>query len=142
MTVEIVPFRRWHQEWLDEFGLAAGGIGPVLDPTTMDYLERRDSWTAVHNGEPVACGGYVTQWPGRHVCWMFMNYVAGPHMLSITRAVIKKLDAISGRLELTVRCDFRAGHRWAKMLGFLVETQTMKAYGPEGEDHTLYVRYR
>jgi hypothetical protein len=50
------------------------------------------------------------------------------------------LAMVKGRLELTVRFDFDEGHRWAKMLGFKVETPVMPFYGPEGEPHSMYVR--
>lgn len=58
----------------------------------------------------------------------------------LTSMVFNKLNKIEGRLEISVRCDFALGHKWAKMLGFRVETERMERFGPEGEDHTGYVR--
>ena len=43
---------------------------------------------------------------------------------------------------MTVLKDFKQGHRWAKILGFELETPTLRAYGPAGEDHAGYVRIR
>lgn len=61
-------------------------------------------------------------------------------MRFITMAAVKHMAKVEGRLEISVRCDFVLGHKWAKMLGFRVETERMVRFGPEGEDHTGYVR--
>jgi hypothetical protein len=86
------------------------------------------------------CAGTIEQWRGRRTCWAYLNKDTGPNMRWITRRCKEHLDAIPGRLEFTVRQDFAAGHRWAKLLGFEVETPLLVAYGPEGEDHVGYVR--
>ena len=140
MTKVVVPFRRWHLAWLLADGAAAGGQ-MQFDIDTLAVLEKQNSWTAVLDGDPIACGGLVEQWPGRYTAWTYLNAKSGPHMRFVTRAVAEKLDAVVGRIETTVRCDFKAGHRWMKLLGFEVETERMKAYGPEGEDHAGYVRF-
>jgi hypothetical protein len=133
----IVPFKRWHIKWLLEEGV------PGFDATTAQALETADSWTVVVDGNPVACGGTLEQWPGRHVAWMYLNSKTGPHMLKITRAVNLALSKVKGRIELTVVEDFAAGHRWAKMLGFSVENApgVLKHFGPSGENHVAYVRF-
>lgn len=136
-----VPFRRWHLTWLEEKGYAAGGVAPVMNDDTLSHLERSGSWTALYDLEPIACGGVVQQWPGRYLGWTCLNRAAAPHMLYLTRAAKRKMGHINGRIEMTVRCDFEPGHRWAEMLGFTIETPILKAYGPEGEDHTSYVRF-
>jgi len=138
--VSVVPFRRWHLAWLLESGEAKGGQ-MQFDIDTLLVLEKQNSWTVVVDGDPVACGGTIEQWPGRHTAWTYLNEKSGPYMISVTRTVQDKLAQIRGRVETTVRCDFNAGHRWMAMLGFRVETERMKAYGPEGEDHTGYVRF-
>lgn len=137
-----VPFKRWHLEWLEEHGYAEGGIGPVLNDQTLTYMERINSWTCVCDGDPVACGGVVEQWPGRYTAWAYLNRLSSPHMVPITRTARSILDAMYGRVEMTVRCDFESGHRWAKLLGFHVETPTLVKYGPEGEDHVGYIKVK
>jgi hypothetical protein len=139
--LRVVPFKRWHLAWLESTGVAPGGKGHALDDLTLEYLERCGSWTGVCDGEPIACAGFIEQWPGRTIAWAYLNRDSAQHMLFITRRVREALSKIKGRIELTVRCDFDIGHRWARMLGFNVETYVMKAYGPEGEDHTSYVRH-
>lgn len=139
---QVVPFRRHHLAWLEAAGKAAGGSAPAMDAATLDFLERSGtSWTGVVDGEPVGCGGTIQQWPGRHIAWTYLGQAAGPYMLSITRAVRKHLQGVKGRVELTVRCDFEKGHRWAELLGFSIECPILERYGPEGEPHTSYVRF-
>lgn len=138
MTKMIVPFRRWHLVWLMGEESLQGSM-PMGVETLME-LERQNSWTAVHDGSPLACGGTIQQWRGRHVAWMYLTAKTGPHMGFITRAVKSALEKVEGRVELTVRQDFDKGHRWAKLLGFQVETPVLEAYGPDGENHVGYVR--
>jgi hypothetical protein len=135
----IVPFRRWHIAWLVGTGKPESGF-MSLDTETLMVLEKQNSWTAVIDGSPVACGGTIQHWPGRHQGWMYLNKASGKHMRWLTAMVFNKLNSIEGRLEISVRCDFALGHKWAKMLGFRVETERMVRFGPEGEDHTGYVR--
>ncbi len=134
----IVPFRRWHLAWLIGDGKAMGGV--VMDTSTLMSLETQNSWTAVVDGGPVACGGTIQQWPGRHTAWAYLPARSGPHMRMITLAAGKTLAKPQGRIEITVRSDFAAGHRWAQMLG-LEREALFRAYGPEGEDHVGYVRF-
>jgi hypothetical protein len=137
---QIVPFRRWHLVWLQEQGPAAdGNFGYGVD--VLMTLEKQNCWTVVQDGKPIACGGTLLQWPGRHQAWMYMAPQTSRHMRFITHAVQSGLEKIKGRIEFTVRADFAQGHRWAKMLGFSVETPCLKDYGPEGEDHVGYVRF-
>ena len=138
----IVPFKRWQLRWLEEGGVALGGGNTYsLDAMTLEYLEQSRAWTGVIDGRPLACGGFMEQWPGRTLAWMYLNRDSAPHMVSITRAVKAQLAKVKGRIEFAVRADFPAGNRWAMLLGFEVETPIMKAYGPEGEDCIGYVRF-
>ena len=144
MTVDlrVVPFRRHHLAWLKETEAAAGGPAPAIDDVTLEYLERNGtSWTMVADGVPVGCGGTIQQWPGRHITWAYLGPSSGPHMLAITRATRRHLNKVAGRIEITVRCDFEKGHRWAELLGFHIECPILERFGPEGEPHTSYVRF-
>ena len=134
MVRAIVPFRRWHVEWL------LSGEKSPYDIETLMQMEKQNSWTAVGDGKPVACGGTVLQWPGRSLAWTCMGPESGRHMRWLTREASRVLGAVRGRVEATVRRDFDLGHRWARMLGFAVETPVLEAYGPQGEDHVGYVR--
>ena len=139
MTRAVVPFRRWHLAWLLEAGKAVGGQAQ-FDIDTLLTLEKHNNWTVVIDGEPMACGGTLQQWPGRHIAWMYLNAKSGPHMRYLTRVVKEGLEKVVGRVEFTVRRDFDLGNRWAQMLGFEVEAPVLRAFGPDGEDHVGYVR--
>ena len=138
MDRRLVPFQRWHMAWLQE-----GDSVPKFDVDTLLALEKQNCWTVVADGDPVACGGTLLQWPGRHQAWMYLNSKTGPHMRFITKAVKAGMDKLQGRIEMTVRADFAQGHRWARILGFRIENEPgiLRAFGPEGEDHVSYVKF-
>ena len=131
-----VPFCKWHLNWLD-------GVepGPLL-ATAADEMARGVARTIVNDdGAPVMCGGILQQWPGRHMAWALFDAHADKHVFGIVRIAREFFDEVQGRIEFTVRCDFDAGHRFAKALYFEVETPLLRCYGPEGEDHVGYVRF-
>lgn len=136
----VVPFKPWHYEWLANSGPASDRYTIKQINDISSQLMSQNSWTGVVDGDPVVCAGTVQQWPGRHVAWAYLAQNTGPHMLWITREVKKALARVEGRVELTVRKDFAAGHKWAALLGFEVETPCLKRFGPDKEDHTGYVR--
>jgi hypothetical protein len=136
----VVPFKRWHYAWLTARTPSADP-GIIMGEPILAELEAQNSWTGVLDGDPLVCAGTMQQWPGRHIAWAYLGRDTAPHMLWITREVARRLEEVRGRIELTVRCDFGAGHRWAEMLGFKLETPCMKGFGPSGEDHTGYVRF-
>lgn len=137
-----VPFKSWHYAWLSSREAPAeGGALYGLTDATLAELERGTNWTVVADGEPLACGGVIQQWPGRHIAWMYLGKMTAPHMLWLTREVLATLSKITGRIEFTVREDFSEGHRWARMLQFEVETPKMLRYAPDGASHTGYVRF-
>lgn len=136
----VVPFKAHHYEWLRESNPTADGGAFDATRAVLEQLETQNSWTGVVDGSPVVCAGTYRQWPGRHVAWAYLGKSTGPHMLWITKQVLANLERVQGRVELTVRQDFPLGQRWAKMLGFRVETPCLEKYGPQGENHVGFVR--
>ena len=134
MTLDrmIVPFKPEHFKWLD--------AKVHVTDDELRGMARQNSWTAVLHGTVIACAGVITYWPGRHYAWAYMSPATGQCMRWLTREAHKRMSAPKGRVEITVRTDFAAGHRWAGMLGFHMEAPVMQHYGPHGEDHTLYAR--
>lgn len=140
MIRSVVPFKHWHYEWV--LGApSTDSQGIALDVSTLSALEAHNSWTCVLDGDPIACGGTMQQWPGRHIAWAYFTERTGPHMKFLTSVASDVLSKAKGRVEMTVRSDFELGHRWARMLGFKVETPRMERFGPQGEDHAAYVRF-
>lgn len=137
----VVPFRRWHYDWLANHAPVEGAIGLQITDDILAGLEALNSWTGVVDGDPLVCAGTMTEWPGRYTAWAYVRPGALPHMAWVTLETRRALDRLKGRVEMTVRKDFRAGQRWAESLGFVVETPLLKSYGPLGEDHVGYVRF-
>lgn len=133
--MQVVPFKSEHIDGLQS-----------VEPGSLPYetrlaMETGNARTILLGDQVLMCGGVIQQWPGRSVAWALFDAKAGPHMRKITRLTREFFDDVPGRIEFTVRCDFPAGHTWARLLGFQVETPYMKNYGPSGEDHIGYVRF-
>lgn len=136
MSYLIARFHRWHLACLSE---SFGGFYMPDDPAILKFMEESpNNWTVLHDGTPIASGGTLEQWPGRHMAWASLGAETRRHMLTVTRAAYETVHRPRGRVEMTVRADFSAGHRWAKLLGFFIETPVMHKYGPDGKDHVGY----
>jgi len=140
MTYYAAPFRRWHLHVLTADGTPPGSL--FVDNDTVRAMEQAPNLiTLMDDGMPVAAGGTMELWPNRHIAWALLPLTTSPVMLAVTREAQRRVAAVKGRVEMTVLRSFDAGHRWAKMLGFEVETPVLRAYGPGGEDFTGYVRF-
>ncbi len=136
----VTPFKRWHVDFLLEKGDAEGGM-TVIDSATLWQMEGQpNQWTLAWEGEPILCGGTLLQWPGRSLAWAFLNKQTGRHMTATTRQARRIVAWPKGRVDCTVRADFKPGLRWIEMLGFRAESYHEK-YGPLGEDHIGFVRF-
>jgi hypothetical protein len=122
-------------------GYPEGGL-LMPDPDTLRSMEAAPNLiTLLHDGMPVAAGGTMELWHRRHMSWALLPAHSGPHMLAATREAYRRARMAPGRVEMTVLRSFAAGHRWAEMLGFEVETPVLKGYGPDGADFTGYVLF-
>jgi hypothetical protein len=108
----------------------------------LQVLAMHESWTGFIHGKIVGCAGFIEVWPGRHQAWALISATIGPEgMVQFTKAVKRGLALKSGRVELVVASEFKAGHRWARLLGFTLETpEPMRRWFPEGGDASLYAR--
>jgi hypothetical protein len=107
-------------------------------------LEQTHAFTVMVDDKPVACGGVLDHWQGRHEVWAYIAGNVGPRVfLQIHHAVKRFFDAHSGRrIEAYVDCQFPEGHRWAQALGFELETERLRGYWPNGRDAACYVRVK
>lgn len=141
MTYRIALFKpEDHHEVVRLGGKCIGGHLD-MDQATLNYMATHPGYTLYYNESPVACGGTVPIWPGRWQGWALLNALAGPHMLPITRYAKQVMGLPVGRVEISVQTTFPAGQRWARLLGFDIETPLLRGYGPDGEDHIGYVRF-
>ena len=106
-------------------------------------LEEHPSYTGWVDGVPIVSAGIVPQWQGRAIAWAYLSQAGAQYMPSVHRAVKRFLDGCYvQRIETSVNCEFEQGHRWARMLGFEMEAECMRAYGADGRDAALYARVR
>lgn len=126
--------------------------GMTLQPAQQDFADRlcdegyaltlAEAGSAItlrHDGRTLACGGIVEIWTGRSQVWSLISADAGPHFVAVVRGMRRFLAMHDARrIEAVVDTNFAAGHRLARMLGFVREG-TMRAYD-QGRDCDLYAR--
>lgn len=105
---------------------------------------RGNAITFLIAGEPLAIFGWYLISPGVAQVWGLLSEKTQNHKKSFHKAVklflpysIQKLEI--RRMQISVRCHFHQGWRWAKKLGFNCEG-VMKQYGPDGIDCWLFSR--
>lgn len=139
--MEVVEFKVEH---LSEIVLQESQkyLDGWMTPEQAKALEGGISYTLMDDGSPIGIAGVIPMWQGRGMAWAYISeQVKGAKFLAVHKSVKRFLDGCyMQRLEMTVDCDFKAGHRWAKMLGFELEAERMKSYRPDGGDCALYAR--
>lgn len=138
-----VEFKKEHMEYLLQF--QAEDYRKAMTQDLLQYMEDQNNiMTALNEfGDVVLCGGVKKIWEGRGELWGVFSNVPGSYSKSLHQGfleVIKNADV--KRLEMTVYCENKFGHKLAKSLGFKVETERLTAYRPDGGDVTMYVRIK
>lgn len=142
MPLEIVAFKAEHMAQVVAQD-AQQYLRARLEPGDLASLEGPWAYSGLSEGRVVVCAGLVSHWPGRAVAWAYLGAHTRREMLAITRGVERCLRVCPfDRVEAAVDCEFEAGHRWAKMLGFNCEVERMRKYRPDGGDCALYARIR
>ena len=105
-------------------------------------LANGHAFTGLDGNVVVGCAGLVEMWDNRAMAWALLGSNAGRHFVQIHRAVKGFFDQAQWRrIEATVDCEFKAGQRWIKLLGFEHEGR-LHCYTPDGKDHDLFARIR
>ena len=134
-----VPFDPVHMDFCDfhpQFSEAASREDPQM------LARSAEAWTFLDaNSNVVAIVGCMQTHERCGYVWSFMSKSAGRHMLAITRFIRSWLPTLGCiRIEATVLKDFKAAHRWCRMLGFKKETtRPMKRWDGVNDFH-LYAR--
>jgi len=120
---------------------AQRGEARLLTPWfALACLDVGPAWTALDRGEPVAAAGlYLTGWPWP-VGWALLAHDAGRRLVALTRLVRRALAPFEV-VATGVRRGFRAGERWACVLGFVPTSRDLapgwrlwlRRRGPEAE---------
>ncbi len=94
------------------------------------------------DGRVLCIAGVVRVHDQSGTAWAIMARGVWGRMAQITRMVRDYLDGLSyRRIDMIVRGDFRAGHRWACALGFEQEA-VLRCWAQDGGDMVMYVRIR
>jgi hypothetical protein len=118
----------------------SGDVDPDMIP--------RDAFATTFflGGEPIAIFG--ARQLHRHVfqVWAFTTEAVKKHPRSFHKMVLDLIAFWFGyaqlhRMQMSVRCGYMEGWKWAKALGFKCEG-TMKNYSPGGYDCWLFARTR
>ena len=138
----IVPYRPEH---LLRLALQESQqyLAKLITPDYAEALAGLDAYTALDGDEILGCAGVVPMWENRAVLWAYLSPDIGPRFSRIHRAARRFVEGLPyRRLELTVDEGFEQGHRWARLFGFTLECERMRAYRPDGGDSSMYVRIR
>lgn len=112
-----------------------------------EYAEiacKHPSFSMWVGNECLGAAGIVPLFPHRAMAWALLSRNIGGYLLHATRKTRQFLELSSiERIEMTVRADYAAGHRWARLLGMELETpEPLKKHGAHGEDEMLYARIK
>lgn len=118
-----------------------------LDGVTLEHYKQIEklnySWTILVDNIPMACVGVVNFHSHKGEAWAIIDCYSGKHFVSIVRSMKRILDIIKlDRIEATVQKNFKQAHRLVKLLGFELEAETMRKYGVNGLDYSLYARVK
>lgn len=111
----------------------------------MAAVEAADSFTGLLDGKPVLCGGVFQYWNGRGLLWSVFNEECKSNFVPVFRGIKKFLSEqlkIYNRIEVAIPCDFEAGKRRIKLLGFKLECEKAEKFLPNGQDCALYALVR
>jgi hypothetical protein len=140
--VERVPFTPAHAARirLQPRQLEAAGYASV---DHYRKLAATPSIALLDGHNVLMCGGAFEIWPGRAVAWALLAESIGHRMTACVRHVRRFFDEINApRVEMDVAVDHEEGHRFARLLGFELETPRARVYYPDGSDAAIYVRVR
>jgi hypothetical protein len=140
----VVPFEAQHMRQMAEQD-ATASLSAHIRPDHMDALARSPwSFTGIVDGRVIGCAGVISFWPGRGEAWAALDRSCGRHMVTITKTARRFFEACPlNRIECIVAAGFQEGHRWAQMLGFVLQTPLpMEKYLPTGEAAFMYARVR
>ena len=117
----------------------------VFSPMTPEIavqLETLGGWAAV-DGDVLAVAGILPRWDGVGLAWAWLGRGWRKHARLITEAArIGLEDALFHRIETGVLLGYDRGERWAKMLGFELETPIARKWGPDGLDYSLWAKVK
>ena len=117
--------------------------GMKITPEYAVDLEQIGGVTAFDGDTPIGTAGIMPMWSGTGLAWALLGLGWRKHARAITNEIIRVLDKTEmHRIELAVKVDFDAGKRWAKRLGFVLETPVARKWGPDQGDYSIFARVK
>lgn len=141
--MKVVPFKPEHLLEMDVQD-AQESSRAFFAPEHLEALERCTSFTALADGLPVMCFGWVEMYPTRALLWSVLARQASAHMVALTRIGKRLVDSLPHRrIEAEVDAQFPAGRRWMEMLGMTCDTPVpLRAYNALGGDAYIYAKVK
>jgi len=114
----------------------------MLQPGMQTYIEESDPVSGWVGSKCVGICGLRPIWGHRYEGWALLSSDATDYMLPITRRVRLAIEQLPpSRVEMVVHEDFMAGRKWARALGFKLETpHGMTGFYADGKVGYLYAR--
>lgn len=116
----------------------------LIAPEYAEMAVKYEAYSMWVGNKCVGAAGVIPVFPHRAMAWALLSRHIGPVMRPATKKVQQFL-ALSPipRIEMTVRAEFEAGHRWARLIGMALETPVpLRKYGANGEDEMIYARVK
>lgn len=141
--IYYTSFQPEHLLRLDIQDAQAEEIVLAMSMPEKQLLANDTAFTGWDDGVCLGMAGICEYWTGRAFAWALVSQHAGPRLKALTKRVRQALDEHPARrIEASVLWNFKAGHRWAKALGFELETLMMPHYDPHGRAMSMYVRLK
>ena len=142
--LKVVQFKREHYVNLQRSQITEDFV-PFISEDHIVALEQQEYTRTFLNehDEVIACCGLIFYWPGRYEGWAMVRRDCKEYMVQLHRTIKDFLDEVDiKRIEATTKADCKVSRRWARLLGFKVESAKLKAYFPDGADGIMYSRVK
>jgi len=142
--MHLVPFRVAHIESISD-PETEPGLKAMLPPHYWREMEASGTaFSAFAYQEFLGCGGYAQPWEGTAHCWIWDTPAVHKYPLAVHKLIVRAIryleqDCGVWRISCDVRCGNARAERWVELLGFRKEA-SMKKFGPDGSDFSLYAR--
>lgn len=136
----VVPFKAQHFQSI-ELQDAQLRLRGAFSDEVLCAAEMLPSNTVLINDTVIAIFGVWEKAVDVAIIWVILSKYAGKHMVALTKGARKFLAQLPyKRIEADVDCEFMQGHRWAKMTGFALETERVRAGRLDGGYSAIYAR--
>lgn len=140
----FLPYRAGHLRVMRPQEIQRKDHAVLAAPGNAEALATGFGLSAWDGLRCVAVAGVLPISPHKAIAWAVLSEQAAPSMMQVVRKVSGALALLPyRRIEMTVREDFKAGHRFARAVGMTLETpEPMRGYGANGEDEMMYSRVK